>query len=143
MGYVVSRGGTFGVVTRRYRSDLTGAPMCVIKWGPLGWLTPVEEVDIYWLASPYEALARREALMWLAQLEKYAAEVRVYGRRSALRQRKKGRRLCEVEIRLPQQRADTEFWEPLADCVAVQSGGITPYRCYCRRAYGQRRRRGK
>lgn len=62
--YVISRGGTFGVVSRRYVTE-AGEPMVVIRWGPLGWLTPVREQDTRQLSSPYEAEAQQEARRWL------------------------------------------------------------------------------
>ncbi len=65
MGYVVSRGGTFGTIRRRYTTE-DGIPMCVIEWGPLGWLTCVRQVDCHRLVSPYEREARDEAEKWLA-----------------------------------------------------------------------------
>lgn len=59
-GYVISRGGTFGVVQRRYRDD-SGDMCLIVRWGPLGWLTPVKERDCIQLHSRYESEARREA----------------------------------------------------------------------------------
>lgn len=63
-GYVVSIGGTFGVVHRRYASE-DGVPCVVIRWGPLGMLTPVKEEDVKFLRSSYEKEARQEAEEWL------------------------------------------------------------------------------
>ena len=67
-GYVVSKGGTFGVVEREYLTYL-GVEMIVIKWGPLGWFTPVEKSSCRNLSSRYEAEARKEAEEWLVTLE--------------------------------------------------------------------------
>ena len=64
MAYVVSTGGTFGVVERIYRTE-SGEPMVVIRWGPLGWLTPVRGRDVRLLRSNYESEARTEAEEWL------------------------------------------------------------------------------
>lgn len=63
-GYVVSRGGTFGVVHRTYHTE-DGEPMVIIKWGPRGWITPVAEKDVKNLSSSYESEARKEAEEWL------------------------------------------------------------------------------
>jgi len=63
-GYVVSKGGTFGVVQREYLTD-SGVRMIVIRWGPLGWITPVEKNACKNLASGYESEARKEAEEWL------------------------------------------------------------------------------
>jgi hypothetical protein len=60
MGYVVSRGGTFGTVDRRYRTE-DGVEVVVIRWGTLSWLTPVLAADVIELRSQYESEARREA----------------------------------------------------------------------------------
>lgn len=66
-GYVVSRGGTFGVVHRRYHNE-EGEPMVIIRWGPLGWLTPVFERDVKNLSSSFQSEARKEAEAWLDSL---------------------------------------------------------------------------
>ena len=66
-GYVVSRGGTFGVVEREYLTE-DGVPMAVIRWGPLGWLTPTRVEDIKQLSSRFEAEAREQALKWLTEI---------------------------------------------------------------------------
>ena len=63
-GYVVSKGGIFGVVEREYLTE-SGVEMLVIRWGPLGWLTPVEKSSCKNLSSRYEAEARKEAGEWL------------------------------------------------------------------------------
>ena len=63
-GFVVSKGGTFGVPKRRYRNE-DGEPCVVIKWGPLGWITPVFERDVKYLESSYKGEARKEAEEWL------------------------------------------------------------------------------
>lgn len=60
VGYVVSRGGTFGIEDRRYHT-LSGVEVVVIRWGPLGWLTPVPASDVITLASTFECDARKEA----------------------------------------------------------------------------------
>jgi hypothetical protein len=65
-GYVITKGGTFGVVVREYTSE-RGAPCVVIRWGPLGWITPVEAADCYQLRSSYESEARIEAERWLRE----------------------------------------------------------------------------
>ena len=62
-GYVVSRGGTFGVVSRMYRNS-NGELCLVIRWEPLGWLTPVAAADCKQLQSSYESEARAEAEEW-------------------------------------------------------------------------------
>ena len=67
-GYAATRGGTFGVVHRTYRNE-DGVPMAVIRWGPLGWLTPVYWKDVRLLSSTYEGEARAEADAWLKSLE--------------------------------------------------------------------------
>lgn len=64
-GYVVSKGGTFGVVRRQYRNG-DGVSIIVIDWGQIGWLTPVYEADCKKLRSSYEGEARQEAIEWLA-----------------------------------------------------------------------------
>lgn len=61
--YMVSKGGTFGTLHRSYRAD-DGAEMCIIKWGPLGWLSPVRRDDVLMLKSAYESEARAEAEQW-------------------------------------------------------------------------------
>lgn len=66
MGYVVSRGGTFGTEERSYRTE-TGDEIVVIRWGPLRWLTPAPAVEVKRLASAYESEARKEALTWLRE----------------------------------------------------------------------------
>lgn len=64
-GYVVSKGGTFGVVQRSYLNEAR-EPCIVVSWGPLGWLTPLREADCKQLRSSYESEARVEALTWLS-----------------------------------------------------------------------------
>lgn len=64
-GYVVSKGGTFGVVHRSYLNEAR-EPCVVITWGPLGWITPVRESDCKQLRSSYESEAWAEAMTWLA-----------------------------------------------------------------------------
>ena len=64
-GYVITRGGLFGRVTRWYHSE-TGRN-AVVKWGPLGWLTPFAEVDLRHLKSPFEAEAKKEAAAIIAE----------------------------------------------------------------------------
>jgi hypothetical protein len=66
-GFVVSKGGTFGVVHRCYRNE-DGEPMVVIRWGPLGWLTPCFQRDVLDLSSSFESEARKEAEEWLANV---------------------------------------------------------------------------
>ena len=67
-GYVVSKGGAFGVVQREYTTE-SGVWMVVIRWGPLGWITPVEKMACKNLASRYEKEARKEAEEWLDALD--------------------------------------------------------------------------
>ena len=67
-GYVVSKGGTFGVVHREYLTEW-GVEMIVIRWGPLGWSTPVEKKACKNLTSSYESEARKEAEEWLEAAE--------------------------------------------------------------------------
>jgi len=43
--------------------------MVIIRWGPLGWITPVKKKDCKPLASRYEAKALKEAEEWLRALE--------------------------------------------------------------------------
>jgi hypothetical protein len=64
-GYVVSKGGTFGVVQRSYLTE-DRVPCIVVSWGPLGWVTPLREEDCKQLRSSYESEARAEAMAWLA-----------------------------------------------------------------------------
>ena len=68
MGYVVSRKGTFGVIDRRYVS-LEGKQMAVIRWGHLGWLTPVALSDIHECKGSYEGPAIEEARAWVEAQE--------------------------------------------------------------------------
>jgi hypothetical protein len=68
-GYVVSRGGTFGIAKRNYTTE-SGEDCVVIQWGPLGWITPVRARDCKQLASSYEREAREEAEAWLNSLPK-------------------------------------------------------------------------
>jgi len=65
-GFIVSKGGTFGTVQRRYMTE-EFVPMVVIEWGPLRWVTPVREADVKRLESPYESEAREEAEAWLKE----------------------------------------------------------------------------
>jgi hypothetical protein len=67
MRYVVSKGGTFGVVERYYTTE-AGVRMLVISWGPQGWITPVPEDDCKQLRSRWEGEAREEAKAWLEEL---------------------------------------------------------------------------
>lgn len=67
IGYVVSKDGTFGTAHRCYRNE-DGEPMVVIRWGPLGWLTPCFHRDVLVLKSSYESEALKEAEEWLAEL---------------------------------------------------------------------------
>jgi|GEM_PF-6833083 len=69
MGYVVSRAGTFGTEQRSYE-NADGVHMVVIRWGPLGWLTPVPYADVKRLRSSFESEARAEAEAWLATQHK-------------------------------------------------------------------------
>lgn len=64
MGFAVTKSGTFGVITRQY-SGMYGQPCAVIRWGPLGWIIPVEMSDVYILKSYYESEARKEAELLL------------------------------------------------------------------------------
>lgn len=64
-GFVASRGGTFGRVSRCYVTE-DGVPMVVIAWGPLRWLTAVSESDCRRLTSPDESGRRTEAEEWLS-----------------------------------------------------------------------------
>lgn len=68
-GYVVSAGGTFGFVQRRYTTE-DGVKMVVIRWGPLNWLTPVRADEIKKLDSSYQAYAKAQAEAWLAERER-------------------------------------------------------------------------
>jgi hypothetical protein len=52
--YVVSKGGTYGVVARTYCSE-DGTEMVVIKWGRFGWLSPVRWKDCAVVTSRVEA----------------------------------------------------------------------------------------
>jgi hypothetical protein len=63
MGYVVSRYGTFGVEHRSYTNE-SGVRMVVIRWGPMGWLTPVLESEVHRLRCSFESEARAEAEAW-------------------------------------------------------------------------------
>jgi hypothetical protein len=65
VSYAVSSGGTFGVIERHYRTE-TGVAMVVIRWGTLGWLTPVPWSEVRLLRSLYASEARAEAEEWLA-----------------------------------------------------------------------------
>jgi NAD kinase len=67
-GCIVSKRGTFGTVKRWYTTE-AGVPCVVIEWGPLGWLTPVEEADCKRLRSRFESEARAEAEEWIASLD--------------------------------------------------------------------------
>ena len=66
MSYVVTRAGTFGAVVRTYTTT-AGVPSVVIRWGPLGWVSPVFAKDVRLLKSRYEAEARAEAVAWLRE----------------------------------------------------------------------------
>lgn len=68
-GYVVTRGGTFGIVSRVYHSDLINKDMALVTWGPLRWITPVLLSDVRPLKSRYESEARAEAEQWLKSFE--------------------------------------------------------------------------
>lgn len=67
MPYIVSKGGTFGVLERRY-TTMSGEAAVVIKWGS-GTFTPVLEEDTKVLRSCYEEDAREEAEVWLSQFD--------------------------------------------------------------------------
>jgi len=69
MPYVISKGGTFGVTERLYATE-AGEKMILIRWGPLGWLTPVPDRECQVLKSRYESEAVPEALEWLAKIER-------------------------------------------------------------------------
>ena len=69
MPYVISKGGTFGVTERLYATE-DGEKMILIRWGPLGWLTPVRDRDCQVLKSSYEIEAAAEAREWLAKVER-------------------------------------------------------------------------
>lgn len=66
MPYVVSRGGTFGTIGRRYHG-INDIPMILIEWGPLRWLTPVNADECKVLVSSYESEAKVEADTWLRE----------------------------------------------------------------------------
>lgn len=78
-GYVVSRDGTFGVVTRTF-DNLDGQKIVVIQWGPLRWVTTRYAEDVHALSSPYEAEARAEAKAWV-EAEARTAEAEVQASR--------------------------------------------------------------
>lgn len=64
--YVVTREcGLFGTVVREYIAG-SGEPMVVIRWGPLGWITPVRARDCKRLSSRCWISARREAEEWIS-----------------------------------------------------------------------------
>lgn len=68
MSYVISKGGTFGTIERRWTSELTGKAMLLIRWGSapgFNGLTPVNAEDCLELFSAYESEARKEANAWL------------------------------------------------------------------------------
>lgn len=65
VSYVVSRSGTFGVAVRTYLTSHEQVPMVLIRWGILGWLTPVAVADVRWLSSAFESEARAEAERWI------------------------------------------------------------------------------
>lgn len=67
-GFVVSKAGTFGTVERCYRNE-EGEPMVVIRWGPMGLLTPCFQRGVKQLSSSYQPEARKEAEGWLEDLE--------------------------------------------------------------------------
>jgi hypothetical protein len=46
--------------------------MVIIRWGPLGWITPVYERDTHELLSPYESEARAEAEVRMELVERNA-----------------------------------------------------------------------
>jgi hypothetical protein len=64
-GYACARSGAFGVVVRVYVTG-SGVPMAVLRWGPLGWITPIAAADLYACRSQYESEARAEAEAWHA-----------------------------------------------------------------------------
>lgn len=68
MGWVATKGGTFGVLHRTY-TDQFGMGSAVIRWGPLGWLTPVSLEDCKLLQSPYQTEAYKEAQAWWDSLK--------------------------------------------------------------------------
>ena len=68
-GYVVSKAGTFGTPLRSVSSDLTGEEIVIVRWGPLGWVSPVPAQELYQCKSSYEAEARAEAEDWVQEQE--------------------------------------------------------------------------
>ena len=68
-GYVVSKAGTFGTPLRSVTSDLTGEEIVIVRWGPLGWVSPVPAQELYQCKSSYEAEARAEAEDWVQKQE--------------------------------------------------------------------------
>lgn len=72
-GWVVSKGGTFGVAERTYVTE-SGESCVVIVWGPLGWQTPVPVRDCKQLRSRWKAEALEEAKAWLDELEAAEAQ---------------------------------------------------------------------
>ena len=66
--YVVSKSGTFGTVDRTYTTD-AGVRVGLIRWGTLGWLSPVPEADCKQLTSRYESEAKDEARAWVRAQE--------------------------------------------------------------------------
>jgi hypothetical protein len=69
-GFVCSVRGTFGTVQREYRTE-DGVDMTVIKWGPMGWLTPVRRDDLIYLLSHFESEAKKEAIRYLASRKEH------------------------------------------------------------------------
>jgi len=67
-GFVVSKGGTFGIPIREYLGA-NDIPMVVIQWGPFRWVTPVYASDVIQLKSRYHSVAFKEAKEILDRLE--------------------------------------------------------------------------
>lgn len=55
--YVLSVHGLFGLVVGRH-PGLHLEMMCVVKWGPMGWLTTLAEDDLRVLVNPDGAPCR-------------------------------------------------------------------------------------
>jgi len=64
-GYVVSRGGTFGTLTRTFVSSLTGKEVGVIRWNGSQIITAVFLDEVTQLDSAFEREAKEQAKTWV------------------------------------------------------------------------------
>lgn len=59
--YVLSDKGTFGTVASMYRTEETKEDMCLVRWGPLKWISQIRTAELTVLVTPEGKPCRYES----------------------------------------------------------------------------------